>query len=181
MKDFFKNSPRGTIRTSPTIYTMSYDIFSVYGIPISNFLDRQAIGLALNDDKLKSEVWCEIQAKEKEVAFYNEQKRILDKKIEKAKQKIDELKQEVTNEARKELKRNMQKAVGKLMEYVKAQNDKKDGWAKNGLTYHIIKMPIDKVLIICANNNVTPQMALSQMDSTVLERYFDEKCKKYVK
>jgi len=184
MKQLFKNSHRETIRTSPTINTMSYDIYSVYGIPISNFLDRQAIGLALNDDKLKSEVWSEIQAIDKEVAFYKEQKRVLDKKIEKAEQKKEDLKQGIANELRKEIERNMRKASAQLMKHVSEERERIKDLKSRGVRVDnstITKMLIGEVLTICANNNVTPTMVLGQMDSTVLDKYFDEKCKKYAK
>lgn len=167
----------GTIRTSPTISKLSYNVYTFYGIPISNFLERQAIELGTNEDEIKSEIWSEIKAKEKEISFYDEEIRILNKKKEKAKEQIKEFKQAIANGVLNEFNQNMIKAVGELTRHAKKEKAKKE---KNH-RYKIKKMPIDEVFKICANCNVTPKMTLARIEYSMLNDCFDEKCMKYVK
>lgn len=172
---------KSTIRPSPTINRICYEVFEVYGIPLSNFIERESMKIVFDDEKLKNEVWHEIKLRENQVKFYKEEKRILDKKILKIEDEIEELKESMMESIRTEISNNLQKTQSKLMELVTIQREKFEESNEKGFRYDIKKITIDEVIRICNDNNVTPKMVLPLINQEVLKVYFDKKCGKYVK
>ena len=172
---------KNSIRTSPTISRLSYEIYQTLGIPISNFLERQAMKLVFDDDKLKDEIWIEIKLREYQIKFLKEQKTIIDKKISKIDDEIEELKEGMVESVREETSKNIQKAQERLMNRVTRQRIPFEKAMEEGRRYNIQKISIDDVIRICDENNVTPKMVLPLIDSNVVKVYFDKKCMKFVK
>lgn len=170
-----------TIRTSPTIWRIAYDVYGVYGIPISNFLERQSVKIVFDEEFRNSELWSEIKLREDKIKFYKEEKTIIDKKISKLEGEIEDLKEGLIKGIGEEISENIQKALSKLMSLVTNEREKMEERDKEGLRYDIKKISLDDVFLICEKNNVTPKMVLPLIDPNVLKTYFDKKCEKFVK
>lgn len=174
-----------TIRTSPTINKICYDIYGTYGIPISNFLERGAMEIVYNDKKLKNELWCEIKVKEELIKRYKEDKRIInrtiDKRISTLEDEINVLKEGMTESIQEETSKNIQGAHQHFLRIVKEERLKKEKSDKENYRYDIKKISEETVFEICDLYHVTPKMILPLLPRKIIERFFDEKCKKYRK
>lgn len=172
---------KSTIRTSPTISKDAYDVYNKKGIRISHFLERRAMGLLKNNTMLNDEIWQEMKLKENQIKFYEEQKRILDKKIDKLKQSLGELREEFKTEIDKEVFYNIKNAQHEINTKIGEEREKRRKSDIENIHYTYQRIPIEDILKICEKHGISPKLVLPEIDSNTRESFIDNKCEKYCK
>lgn len=169
-----------TIRTSPTISRTSYDVYDMYGIPISNFLERSAMALVLDPQKAKEETWPEIKAKQLENKAYKEIIRFFETKILKNNERISELMEGIEESIREKTSNDIQKALKELYTRVRVEREKREKAEADGIRYTPKRISLDAVFEVCTQNDIVPKMVLPKVEPVVLKDYFDEECARYI-